>query len=77
MKGNIMQITVVDRGRTTLRDRLHDRLEHAAKLRCAEHDQPIISVSIHARENGWFDSHWTACCEELEQQASAIVKERC
>jgi hypothetical protein len=72
-----MQITIVDRGRTTLRDRLTDRLEHASRLRCDEHGQPVVSVSIHARENGWFDSQWTTCCESLERQAVAIVKDRC
>jgi hypothetical protein len=72
-----MRITVVDRGRQTLRERLRERLELAARLRCAEHDQPVVAVSIHARENGWFDSVWTTCCEALEQQAVAIVKQRC
>lgn len=74
---HVMQITVVDRGRPTLRERLNERLEHAAQLRCAEHGQPVIAVSIHARENGWFDSRWTTCCESLEQQAASIVKDRC
>ena len=73
----VMKITVVDRGRTTLGDRLRDRLEQAGGLRCADHDQAVIAVSIHARENGWFDSTWVTCCETLERQAAAIVKERC
>jgi hypothetical protein len=72
-----MKITVVDRGRTTLQDRLRDRLDRASALRCLDHGQPVIAVSIHARENGWFDSTWVTCCETLEQQAAAIVKERC
>jgi hypothetical protein len=74
---NSMQIKVVDRGRATLRERLNERLERAANLRCDEHGQPVVSVSIHARENGWFESQWTTCCESLADQASAIVKDRC
>ncbi|HWW61986.1 MAG TPA: hypothetical protein VN181_11505 [Thermoanaerobaculia bacterium] len=61
----------------TLRDRLRERLERAAQLRCAEHGQPVVAVTIHGRENGWFDSVWTTCCSALEQQAGAIVKQRC
>jgi hypothetical protein len=72
-----MQITIEDRGRPTLRERLRERLDHAAALRCAEHDQPVVAVTIHGRENGWFDTRWVTCCEALEQQAAAIVKERC
>lgn len=71
-----MKITVEDRGRSTLQERLRDRLDHAARLRCAEHDQSVVAVSIHARENGWFDAQWVTCCEVLERQAVAIVKER-
>jgi hypothetical protein len=71
-----MNVTISDRT-ATLRPRIADRLERASTLRCTEHDQPVIAVSIHNRENGWFDTRWTTCCEELEQQASAIVKERC
>ncbi len=79
MSGTIepMQITVVDRGRPTLRERLNERLERASQLRCTEHNRPVVSVSIHARENGWFDSRWTTCCESLELQAASIVKDRC
>ncbi|HYO75829.1 MAG TPA: hypothetical protein VE010_05150 [Thermoanaerobaculia bacterium] len=71
-----MKITIEDRG-TGLRQRLQERLDRAADLRCAEHDQAVVAVSIHARENGWFDANWTTCCDALEQQAVAIVKERC
>ncbi len=71
-----MDITIFDRGQR-LRERLSDRLETAAALRCDEHGQTVTSVTIHARENGWFDSRWTTCCDTLEQQAVAIVKERC
>jgi hypothetical protein len=71
-----MNITVIDHG-PTLRERLRPRLEQAAQLRCPEHDQAPVSVTIVGRENGWFDSRWTTCCEGLEQQAVAIVKERC
>lgn len=61
----------------TLRERLRERLERAAQLRCAEHGQPVVAVTIHGRENGWFDSVWTTCCAVLERQAGAIVKGRC
>jgi hypothetical protein len=71
-----MNVTINDRT-ASLRSRIADRLERASNLRCAEHDQSVIAVSIHNRENGWFDSRWTTCCEGLEQQAAAIVKERC
>lgn len=71
-----MKITIEDRSQT-LRHRLHDRLERAAGLRCDEHGQPVVSVTIHYRENGWFDSQWITCCDTLERQAVAIVKERC
>jgi hypothetical protein len=70
------KVTIKDRG-TALRERLRERLEGVAKLRCAEHGQPVMSVTIHARENGWFDSMWITCCEGLERRAAAIVKERC
>jgi hypothetical protein len=71
-----MSITIVDRG-MRLRERLSDRLDRAAQLQCSEHGQPVRAVTIHARENGWFDSQWTTCCDSLLQQAVAIVKERC
>jgi 2-keto-3-deoxy-galactonokinase len=70
-----MSITIVDRGRT-LRDRLRERLERAADLRCTEHDESVIAVTIHGRENGWFDATYVTCCEILERQAAAVVKER-
>ena len=71
-----MRVTVIDRD-LSLRERLRERLDRAAQLQCIEHGQSIIAVTIHARENGWFDARWTTCCESLEQQAVAIVKERC
>jgi predicted kinase len=71
-----MRVTIEDRAGARLRERLHQRLAVAAELHCAEHDRRVVSVSIHARENGWFDATWTTCCETLEQQAVAIVKER-
>jgi hypothetical protein len=73
---HVMRITIEDRSQT-LRQRLKERLERAAGLRCDEHGEPIVAVTIHYRENGWFDSQWTTCCEKLERQAVAIVKERC
>ena len=59
------------------RERLRERLERAAELRCAEHGEAVVAVTIHGRENGWFDSVWTTCCTTLETQAAAIVKARC
>jgi hypothetical protein len=72
----IMRIAITDRG-PALRDRLRTRLEQAAQLRCGEHGEPVYSVTIHGRENGWFDSTWSTCCDDLERQATAIVKDRC
>src|SRR5512140_2874083 len=73
-----VKINIIERDRgQTLREKLRERLDRAAELRCAEHDQKIVSVTIHARENGWFDARWTTCCEALEKQAVAIVKTRC
>ena len=71
-----MRITIIDRG-LRLRELLRDRLERAAALLCLEHGEPVVAVTIHARENGWFDSTWITCCESLEKQAVAIVKQRC
>jgi 2-keto-3-deoxy-galactonokinase len=78
MKGpaRVMRIAVNDRS-PELRERLRDRLDRAAQLRCSEHGQPVVAVSIHGRENGWFDTTWTTCCATLERQAAAIVKDRC
>ena len=71
-----MRVTIDDRG-PALRERLRERLDLAARLLCDEHGRPVVAVTIHGRENGWFDAQWTTCCERLQQQASAIVKERC
>lgn len=71
-----MRIMIRDRD-MGLRERLRERLDRAAQLRCEEHGQGVVAVTIHARENGWFDARWTTCCEALEKQASAIVKDRC
>ena len=71
-----MRINVQDRG-PELRERLRDRLDRAAELRCDEHGLQVTAVTIHGRENGWFDTTWVTCCEKLEEQASAIVKHRC
>ena len=71
-----MRITVNDRG-LRLHELLRDRLDRAAELLCAEHGRPVVAVTIHGRENGWFDSTWITCCESLERRAAAIVKERC
>ena len=71
-----MRITIEDRS-MMLRERLRTRLDQAAQLLCSEHGQPVVSVTIYNRENGWFDSRWTTCCEDLERKAAAIVRERC
>ena len=71
-----MTITIKDIGLAP-RERLRERLERAARLRCEEHGLPVVAVTIHGRENGWFDARWTTCCEGLERQAAAIVKDRC
>lgn len=71
-----MRIAVHDRG-PQLRERLRDRLEGVSRLRCPEHGQPVFAVTIHGRENGWFDSTWTTCCADLERRASVILKNRC
>jgi hypothetical protein len=70
-----MIVTIQDREQT-LRERLRERLSRAAALRCGEHGEAVVAVTIHGRENGWFDSRWTTCCEGLERQASAILKHR-
>lgn len=59
------------------RERLRDRLDHAARLRCDDHGEAVAAVTIHGRENGWFDSVWTTCCASLETRAATIVKARC
>ena len=71
-----MKVAVNARG-PVLQQRLRDRLDQAAQLRCKVHGEPVVSVTIHARENGWFDSMWTTCCPALEQQATSILKDRC
>ena len=71
-----MRVTIEDREHA-LRHRLRERLDRAERLRCVEHGQPVVAVTIVARENGWFDSRWTTCCEGLERQAMAVVKDRC
>jgi hypothetical protein len=71
-----VKITIEDRGEV-LHRRLRDRLVSAARLRCPAHDQAVAAVIIHGRENGWFDSTWSTCCEGLERQAAAILKARC
>ena len=71
-----MRITIEDRAQA-LRHRLQERLERAAKLLCSEHGEPVVAVTIHGRENGWFDSTFITCCEGLQLQAAAVVKERC
>ena len=70
-----MNISIEDRG-MRLRERLRERLERAEQLRCKEHGEAPVAVRICGRENGWFDARWTTCCEALEREARAIVKER-
>lgn len=71
-----MKITIDERG-AAIRERLRERLDRAAQLRCSEHDKPVESVIISSRENGWFDCRWITCCERLEVAAAAILKLRC
>ncbi|MEA2571500.1 MAG: hypothetical protein QOI24_3501 [Acidobacteriota bacterium] len=74
-----MKITIEGREtalREQLRNRLRERLDNTAKLRCTEHGGPVVAVSIHGRENGWYDTMWTTCCDDLERRASAILKKR-
>ena len=71
-----MTITIENVG-LAARERLRQRLEHASRLYCIEHGQSVVAVTIYGRENGWFDARWTTCCEGLERQAAAIVKDRC
>jgi hypothetical protein len=68
-------VTIKDRT-GQLRERLRGRLENAERLLCAEHEQAVVAVTIHGRENGWFDCMWTACCERLELRAAEILKRR-
>lgn len=71
-----MKVTIRDR-RSTLQDRLRERLARVAELRCEEHGEAIEAVTINSCENGWFDATWISCCEQLNQQADGVVKERC
>ena len=57
--------------------RLTERLSRAGRMRCPVHGQRPTAVTIHGRENGWFDSRWTTCCETLELQVMKIVTKRC
>lgn len=76
MPADVMRVTVNDRG-PELRERIRGRLERTAQLRCPTHGHSVFAVTIHARENGWFDSTWTTCCEGLERLATAILRDRC
>ena len=71
-----MRIAITDRA-LEIRGRLRERLDQAAQLRCPKHDQSVVAVTIHARENGWFESTWITCCADLERRAATIVKDRC
>ena len=71
-----MKIKIVDREHG-LGQRLRERLDRAAALVCTEHREPVVAVTINERENGWFDATWTTCCESLQRDAAAIVKNRC
>ena len=71
-----MKVIIEDRA-MRLRDRLRERLERAEALRCEDHGEAIVAVTINGRENGWFDTTWLTCCDRLTRQAVAIVKERC
>jgi hypothetical protein len=68
-------VTIKDRT-GQLRERLHGRLENAERLLCKEHGRSVVAVTIHGRENGWFECMWITCCDRLEQRAAAILKLR-
>jgi hypothetical protein len=76
MRASDMKVTIKDLG-VSAQEQLRERLDRAASLRCNDHGQSVVALTINGRENGWFDTRWTTCCESLEQQASAIVKQRC
>ena len=59
-----------------IRERLRGRLHSAEQLLCSEHGEAVAAVTIHGRENGWFDCVWTTCCEQLERRAASILKQR-
>lgn len=59
-----------------LEERLHDRLERIRELRCPEHHQSVVSVTLESLENGWFDCRWITCCEDLENRAADIIGKR-
>ena len=71
-----MKITIESRS-PVLADRLRERLDLAGRLRCDEHEEPVLAVTIIGRDNGWFDATWITCCDGLTRQATAIVKDRC
>jgi hypothetical protein len=71
-----MKVTIKDLG-LSAQEQLRERLARAASLRCNDHGQPVVELTINGRENGWFDARWTTCCEDLERQAAAIVRQRC
>lgn len=72
----VTKITIRDNGER-LRERLAPRLARMTELRCSDHDQPVVALAIHGRENGWFDATMTTCCDPFEKQAFAIVRDRC
>ena len=65
-----MIVTINDRS-GQLRERLRGRLQDAEQLLCTEHGRSVEAVTIHGRENGWFDCVWITCCEQLESRAAA------
>ena len=71
-----MKVNIKDLG-LSAQEQLRERLALVANLRCSDHGQSVVELTINGRENGWFDSRWTTCCENLERQAAAIVKQRC
>lgn len=70
-----MNVTVDDR-LAMLRPQLNERLTRVGALRCAVHDEPVGAVTINARENGWFDSRWTTCCDAFERRVSSVLGSR-
>jgi hypothetical protein len=77
MNSSVQMRVSLDHRALALRERLRLRMDEVAGLLCETHGGPVESVTVHAGENGWFDATWVTCCENLEQQATRILKNRC
>lgn len=70
-----MKVTVQS-SRPAPDDRLRDRLSRIGALRCSVHGGGVEAVTITRFENGWFDSRWTTCCDDLTTRAASIIGSR-